>query len=312
MTDKKNQKSPLPDEEIGRLIGSTNVRGVRDCLGSTPLVQKDVDAFRDAFIATTRALFPHPHYFEEQARPKVASGACFESHVLRMNIEKHGGHTDEPESQHLSLPNEQSYRNIEDRPFTRGRTWFTREERKHAAMLSFACPLIPLTHITLLSMVQEEILDLLIEKQSSICKGDCISYVLRWLPTNTVKEVAPAISVGLLQELGVDGSDEDARMDQVQEIIGGRHEMELANQETMERVFQRAKKFLFDGKFFFNELTDGTSTVTVKCPGKEFMKNNWDLQFEIYREALKRMNEEPLNELLKTLAGHFQKSATER
>ena len=88
--------------------------------------------------------------------------------------------------------------------------------------------------------------------------------------------------------------------------------MELANQETMERVFQRAKKFLFDGKFFFNELTDGTSTVTVKCPGKEFMKNNWDLQFEIYREALKRMNEEPLNELLKTLAGHFQKSATER
>lgn len=260
-------------------IKKANIPTIGDMrLWETPFSQERTREFRNAFRAATAQLLPS-EVFLPFAKEHMESGACFSSELLYMHTADvtFSIKTDNPG--HLLLPNEYSY-TAHNRPYIYNRTWFTHEERLHAAKVCSRLPEIPLSFMALLSTATDAILENRSFGQSR--HGDKLSFMMRWSSGGPMNEVVVAFSIALLRDCGIpEGECEDERKKFIEQLLAKNIRSILADKEKMQELWEKTKQFLFNGNFFYSQQTDGNTTVDVTCPGKEFMNQYWHVQHEI-------------------------------
>jgi len=297
------------EEQTTKLMHAVNTPGVRNKMEtSTPLDQGDIDRFRSAFIDATNTLLPRTS-FHKYAEDEIQSGRCFASDAMTANV-NHFHYSIDPQSDHILLPDTSSY-TIQNRKKIADRTWYTKEERLHAATVCAACPMIPLAHIGLLSMAHEALMNKYDSIKCAVPDGDFISYLMRWIPTNTTGEVVPAVSIALLRSLQLQGNNPEQRTEYLAKILERVHDRQFTDPEAMKEVWKNAKQFLISGRFFYKQFSGHSEhPVEVTCPGKQFMRDHWELHHKLYTAATERQQEPIVSSLLSTLGAQFQTART--
>lgn len=285
-------------------IRRANMPAIGDMrLWETPFSRDHTREFRDAFRTATAQLLPS-EVFLPFAKEHMESGACFASELLNMHTEDvtFSIKTDNPG--HLLLPNEHSY-TTHNRPYIHNRTWFTHEERVHAAKVCSILPEIPLSFMTLLSTSTDAILENRSFGQSR--HGDKLSYMMRWSSGGPMNEVVVAFSIALLKDCGIpEGNCEESRKHFIEQLLSKNIRSLFSDTEKMEGLWSKTKSFLFTGNFFYSQQTDGKTAVNVTCPGKEFMNQYWHLQHEICMATQKHQNNPHVQNHLVRLKGCFE------
>lgn len=256
--------------DLATTFATINTPGVRQVLESDEgLNALTIGRFHAAFAAATKAMIVESD-FRQHLTKDLANGKYLESGLINHFV-THARYSVDCMSQHQLLPDCYSYR-IDERPRINDRTWYTRVERRDAAMLCAERPLIPLAHMMLFSIAVDRIFDAYFADPTQAKQNDFTSFIIRWNPDNTSGELVPAVAIMYLRSRGFPSSEKA-----IEELT------QSASQQEIEDAYRDAKDFIVKGGFFSLPLLDHQGErVKVTCPGMAFMRTYWDTQAEIY------------------------------